>query len=69
MTSVMVRIRIGSKIGMPKWNGGISANQPAAATFSKCIMPSAAAMTRADDDAEEDRDVRQEPPGEAGDRR
>ncbi len=40
----MVAIRIGSKIGVPKWKGRIGANQAAAATLSKCIIPSAAAM-------------------------
>ncbi len=42
ITSTMVRIRIGSKIGTPKRSGVISANQSAEATFSKCIMPSEA---------------------------
>ena len=34
MTSVMVTISTGSKIGVPKWNGGINANHCAAAIFS-----------------------------------
>ena len=38
-------IRTGSKTGVPKWNGVIGANQAALATLSKCIIPSAAAMT------------------------
>ena len=67
ITSVIVRIRTGSKIGMPKWNGRISANQRASPTLSKCIMPSAAAMTAADDDAQQHRDVGEEAPGEARD--
>ena len=41
----MVAISTGSKIGVPKWNGVIGANQAASATLSKCIIPSAAAMT------------------------
>ena len=45
ITSVMVTISTGSKIGVPKWKGMIGANQAASATFSKCIIPSAAAMT------------------------
>ena len=45
ITSVMVAISTGSKIGVPKWNGVIGANQAASATLSKCIIPSAAAIT------------------------
>ena len=45
MTSTMVRIITGSKIGVPKWKGMISANQPASATLSKCIIPRIAAIT------------------------
>ena len=41
----MVAISTGSKIGVPKWNGVIGANQAAAAIFSKCIIPRAAAIT------------------------
>ena len=68
ITSVMVRIRIGSKIGMPKWNGGISANQCGLGDLVEVHHARApAAMTRADDDAEQHRDVRQEALGEAGD--
>ena len=45
ITRTMVRIITGSKIGVPKWKGEISANQPAVPTLSKCIMPRAAAST------------------------
>lgn len=45
ITSVMVRIITGSKVGIPKWNGRIGANQAAAATFSKCIIPIDAARS------------------------
>ena len=44
ITSTMVRISTGSKIGMPKWNGMIGATQAAFTTLSKCMRPSAAAM-------------------------
>ena len=44
MTSTMVTISTGSKIGMPKWNGVMNANQPASPILSKCIMPSAAVI-------------------------
>ena len=41
----MVAISTGWKIGVPKWNGVIGANQAAAAILSKCIIPRAAAIT------------------------
>lgn len=43
ITSTMVRISTGSKIGVPKWNGMIGANQAAEPTLAKSIMPKAAA--------------------------
>ena len=43
ITSVMVRIMIGSKSGRPKWKGRMSANHSASPTRSKCMSPSAAA--------------------------
>ena len=45
MTSVMVTIRIGSKIGRAISKGSTRSNQLALATFSKPIMPAAVAMT------------------------
>ncbi|MNL75391.1 hypothetical protein D3C87_2011880 [compost metagenome] len=46
ITSDMVAISTGSKIGMPKRKGVTTANQPASATRSKCIMPRPAAKTQ-----------------------
>ena len=45
MTSVMVRIITGSKIGRPKRKGVISSNQSARSTWSKCMSPMEAAST------------------------
>ena len=33
----MVKIRNGSKIGVPKWNGVMRPNHPASATFAKLV--------------------------------
>ena len=43
ITRSMVRIITGSKIGIPKCSGLISANHSASATLSKCIIPIAMA--------------------------
>ena len=67
ITRVMVTIRTGSKIGVPKWNGGIGANQAAAATLSKCIIPSAAAMTPPTTMPSRTAMLERKPLGEAGD--
>jgi len=46
ITSVMVRIITGSKVGMPKANGVTTSIQPALATLSKFILPSAIATAQ-----------------------
>lgn len=66
ITRTMVRIMIGSKVGMPKCSGLMTANQLASLILSKCIMPRTAAVTPSHGDADKHRDIGRKPCREDG---